>query len=80
MIRDRATKGAVKELLRQANAEAATRYREPRASLYRSLKLEGSEEAPINIGVICSRQLGGPRVLGRSTVRETDLYSTGCAI
>lgn len=80
VIRDPATKGAVKELFRQAKAEAATRYREPRASLYRSLKLEGIEEAPINIGVTCSRRRGGPHVLGRSTVRETDLYSTCCAI
>lgn len=80
VIRDRATKGAVKDLFRQANAEAATRYQGPRASLYRSLKLEGIEEAPINIGVTCSRQRGGPHVLGRSTVRDTDLYSTCCAI
>jgi 5,6-dimethylbenzimidazole synthase len=44
------------------------------------LKLEGIEEAPVNICVTCSRQRGGPHVLGRSTVRETDLYSTCCAI
>lgn len=80
VVRDRATKGAVKELFRQANADAAMRYRGKRASLYRSLKLEGIEEAPINIGVTCSRRRGGPYVLGRSTVRETDLYSTCCAI
>ncbi len=80
VVRDRATKDAVKELFRQANAEAATRYRGKRAALYRSLKLEGIAEAPINIGVTCSRQRGGPHVLGRSTVRETDLYSTCCAI
>jgi 5,6-dimethylbenzimidazole synthase len=80
VIRDRATKGAVKDLFRQANAEAASRYQGQRASLYRSLKLEGIEEAPINIGVTCSRQRGGPHVLGRSTVRDTDLYSTCCAI
>lgn len=80
VVRDRATKGAVKELFQQANTEAATRYRGERAALYRSLKLEGIEEAPINIGVTCSRQRGGPHVLGRSTVRDTDLYSTCCAI
>jgi 5,6-dimethylbenzimidazole synthase len=80
VVRDRATKGAVKELFVQANADAATRYRGARAALYRSLKLEGIEEAPINIAVTCSRQRGGPHVLGRSTVRDTDLYSTCCAI
>ncbi|MBH0181712.1 MAG: 5,6-dimethylbenzimidazole synthase [Nitrospira sp.] len=80
VVRNRATKGAVKELFLQANAEAAARYRGARATLYRSLKLEGIEEAPINIAVTCSRQRGGPHVLGRSTVRDTDLYSTCCAI
>ncbi len=80
VVRDHATKGVVKELFRQANAGAETRYRGKRAALYRSLKLEGIEEAPINIGVTCSRQRGGPHVLGRSTVREADLYSTCCAI
>jgi 5,6-dimethylbenzimidazole synthase len=80
VVRDNATKGAVKELFLQANTEAAARYRGPRAALYRSLKLEGIEEAPINIAVTCSRQRGGPHVLGRSTVRDTDLYSTCCAI
>ncbi|MBH0181998.1 MAG: 5,6-dimethylbenzimidazole synthase [Nitrospira sp.] len=80
VIRDHATKGAVKELFLQANAEAAARYRGARAALYRGLKLEGIEEAPINIAVTCSRRRGGPHVLGRSTVRDTDLYSTCCAI
>ena len=80
IIRDHATKGAVKDLFRQANAEAAMRYQGRRVALYRSLKLEGIEEAPINICVTCSRQRGGRDVLGRSTVRDTDLYSTCCAI
>lgn len=80
VVRDRAVKSAVKNLFLKANAEAATRYRGKRAALYRNLKLEGIEEAPINIGVTCSRQRGGPHVLGRSKVRDTDLYSTCCAI
>jgi 5,6-dimethylbenzimidazole synthase len=80
VVRDPATKGAVKALFRQANDEAATRYQGERAALYRTLKLEGIEEAPINIGVTCSRRRGGPHVLGRATVRDTDLYSTCCAI
>jgi 5,6-dimethylbenzimidazole synthase len=80
VIRQRATKRAVKQLFRKTNAQAAMRYEGARASLYRSLKLEGIEEAPVNIAVTCSRQRGGPHVLGRSTVRDTDLYSTCCAI
>lgn len=80
VVRQRATKLAVKQLFQKTNAQAAMRYDGARAALYRSLKLEGIEEAPVNIGVTCSRQRGGPHVLGRSTVRDTDLYSTCCAI
>lgn len=28
----------------------------------------------------CTRQRGGPHVLGRATIRDTDIYSTCCAI
>ena len=70
VIRQRTTKRAVKQIFTQANTEAATRYDGIRAALYRSLKLEGIEEAPINLCVTCTRQRGGRHVLGRSTVRE----------
>ncbi|HSL05114.1 MAG TPA: 5,6-dimethylbenzimidazole synthase [Nitrospiraceae bacterium] len=80
VIRQRATKHAVKQLFLKTNEQAAMRYEGAKATLYRNLKLEGIEEAPVNIGVTCSRQRGGRHVLGRSTVRDTDVYSTCCAI
>ncbi len=80
VVRQRATKRAVKQLFQRTNAQAAMHYQGVRATLYRSLKLEGIEEAPVNIGVTCNRRRGGRHVLGRSTVRDTDVYSTCCAI
>lgn len=80
VIRHPETKQAVKDLFLQANEEAALRYEGPKADLYRGLKLEGVQEAPVNICVTCSRDRGGPSVLGRATAPETDLYSTCCAI
>jgi 5,6-dimethylbenzimidazole synthase len=80
VIKNRATKRAVKNLFLEANAKASARYAGTKGILYRQLKLEGIEEAPINLCVTCSRQRGGPHVLGRSTVRATDLYSTCCAV
>lgn len=80
VVRQPNTKRAVKTLFREVNAEAAARYTGARAELYRRLKLEGIEEAPVNLCVTCTRQRGGRHVLGRSTVRDTDLYSTCCAI
>ena len=74
------TKQAVKNLFVQANDAAALQYQGDKADLYRGLKLEGIQEAPVNICVTCTRDRGGPAVLGRATVPETDLYSTCCAI
>jgi 5,6-dimethylbenzimidazole synthase len=80
VIRDAATKARVKALFEVQNELAVANYAGPRADLYRSLKLEGIEEAPINLCVTCDRTRSGPHVLGRNTVTDTDLYSTCCAI
>jgi 5,6-dimethylbenzimidazole synthase len=80
VIRQRTTKWAVKQLFLKSNEQAAMRYTGAKETLYRSLKLEGIEEAPVNIDVTCSRQRGGRHVLGRSTMWDTDVYSTCCAI
>ena len=55
-------------------------YESPRRELFLSLKLEGILESALNLCVTCDRTRGGPNVLGRSTILETDLYSTCCAI
>lgn len=80
VVRARPTKQAVKKLFEQTNGAAARRYQGACAGLYRRLKLEGILEAPVAVCVTCSRQRGGRHVLGRSTVQDTDLYSTCCAI
>ena len=64
----------------QASAEAAQKFQGNRKALYESLKLEGILEAPINICVTCDRTRLGSNVLGRDSVRETDLFSTCCAV
>src|SRR5215467_14105169 len=59
---------------------SASFYEGARRELYKSLKLEGILESAVNICVTCDRSRGGPHVLGRSTIIETDLYSTCCAV
>jgi len=80
VIGDAATKSRVKGLFEAQNAVAVANYKGDRADLYASLKLEGIEEAPLNLCVTCDRTRSGPHVLGRNTVVDTDLYSTCCAI
>ncbi len=80
VIRDPAVKRRVKDLFLRENRKAAAVYRGRRRRLYDGLKLEGILEAPINLCVTCDPTRLGPHVLGRHTIRRTDVYSTCCAV
>ena len=80
VIRDPSTKKLVKEAFLRARTEEAERFSGERKELYLNLKLEGIEEAPVNICVTCDSTRHGPAVLGRTLIPQTDVYSTCCAI
>jgi 5,6-dimethylbenzimidazole synthase len=80
MIDSLEVKRAVKALFEQENSKAAQNYEGERALLYRRLKLEGIMESPMNLCITCHRSRGGPHVLGRNTMIETDLFSVCLAI
>ena len=80
VIRSEEVKQRVKKLFEQANKEAAKVFEGEKKELYSRLKLEGILESSVNICVTCDPTRNGPHVLGRHTTRETDIYSTCCAI
>ncbi len=80
VIRDPHTKTSIKQAFLSARAQEAERFSDDRKKLYLSLKLEGIEEAPLNICVTCDSTRHGPAVLGRTLMPQTDVYSTCCAI
>jgi 5,6-dimethylbenzimidazole synthase len=80
VIRDPATRKSIKQAFLSARAREAEQFADVRKELYLSLKLEGIEEAPLNICVTCDPTRHGPAVLGRSSNPQTDIYSTCCAI
>ena len=51
-----------------------------KSQIYRSLKLEGILESPINICITCDRSRTGPVVVGRTAIKTMDLYSSACAV
>jgi|GEM_PF-76436 len=59
---------------------AAQTFHRERREQYLSFKLEGILDAALNLCVTCDRKRFGPAVLGRNTMRDTDLYSTCAAI
>lgn len=80
LVRSAARKEAVYELFRRANDRAAERWHGDRRAKYGALKLQGILDAPLCICVTCDTRRGGPHVLGRDTIRETDVYSTCLAV
>jgi nicotinate-nucleotide--dimethylbenzimidazole phosphoribosyltransferase len=80
VVRAPERKAEVYELFRRANERAATRFAGDRRATYAALKLQGILDAPLSVCVTCDTRRGGPHVLGRDTIRETDVYSTCLAV
>ncbi|WP_111496089.1 5,6-dimethylbenzimidazole synthase [Marinobacter bohaiensis] len=70
----------VLENFEQENQRAADNYEGERQGTYRSLKLQGILDSPLNLCITCDRSRGGPKVLGRNSIVETDLFSTCLAV
>jgi len=80
IVRDAAVRRRVHDAFVTAHAEAALMFPEDQRETYRSLKLEGIMEAPVNICITCDRDRAGPVVIGRTHIRTMDLYSSVCAV
>jgi 5,6-dimethylbenzimidazole synthase len=80
VIADRPVRERVKADFDEQNAAAGDRYTGEQRALYRSLKLEGILDAPLNVCVTCDRGRGGPHVLGRNSAVDADLFSTCLAV
>ena len=79
LIRDLDVRNQVKELCEREQQAAARYYDEPRSSHYLSSKLEGIEESSVNLCITCDPTRAA-EVLGRNSIRETDVYSTCRAV
>jgi 5,6-dimethylbenzimidazole synthase len=80
LVRSPEVRGRIRQAFAQANDEAAGMFEGEAQATYRSLKLEGILESPVNICVTCDRDRAGPVVLGRTHIPAMDLYSTVCAV
>lgn len=80
VVRAPQIKARVHAAFRVAHAEAALLFEGDQRETYRSLKLEGILEAPVNLCVTCDRSRHGPVVVGRTHIPTMDLYSVVCAV
>ena len=79
VVRDDQAKTAMQALAHRERLVQADHFDE-RALQFLDLKIEGIREAPVGICVCCDRGHDHDEVLGRHTIRDTDLYSTCLAI
>ncbi|MBI3793420.1 MAG: 5,6-dimethylbenzimidazole synthase [Nitrospinae bacterium] len=80
IIEDVEVRRKVKAHVEAERLIAAEGFDGERREKYLAYKLEGILEAPINICVTCDRERTGGKVLGRNTIRDTDVYSTAGAV
>lgn len=80
VIREEENKRKIYEAFKIANEEAAGMFEGDKRKTYRKLKLEGIQEAPVNICITCDRTRSGPVVIGRTHIKSMDLYSSVCAV
>ena len=80
VIRDLSIRKKVYAHVDSERLKAAETFSGARREKYLSFKLEGILDAPLNLCVTCDPTRNGPSVIGRNTIKETDLYSTCCAV
>ncbi|MDS9466543.1 5,6-dimethylbenzimidazole synthase [Paracoccus sp. MBLB3053] len=80
LVRSPGLRQDIRAAFEVANDEARAMFSGEKRELYSQLKLAGITEAPVNLCVTCDRTRGGRVVLGRTHNRDTDLYSTVCAV
>ncbi|HEX5660318.1 MAG TPA: nicotinate-nucleotide--dimethylbenzimidazole phosphoribosyltransferase [Polyangiales bacterium] len=80
LLRDRGLRQRIYEHFAEVNTRAAEVWQDDRRRAYQALKLQGILDAPLNVLVTCDPERGGEHVLGRFTIRETDVYSTCLAV
>ncbi|MCL6454026.1 MAG: 5,6-dimethylbenzimidazole synthase [Alicyclobacillus sp.] len=80
LVRDRQVLREIQRVVERERVLAAEHYEDLQRDYYLRLKVEGLLQAPLTICVTNDPTRGGPHVLGRNTIPETDLMSTACAI
>jgi 5,6-dimethylbenzimidazole synthase len=80
VVRSVEARRRVKEIFEEERAKNAAQFTGARREKFLSLKLEGILEAPINIIVTCTPERFGPAVLGKTSIRDVEIYSACLAV
>jgi nicotinate-nucleotide--dimethylbenzimidazole phosphoribosyltransferase len=78
IIKDKQTKERIRNSFTEENNRASGLFQGDKSEKYKQLKLEGIQEAPVNIAVFYKPS--PTPVLGQNTMKEVGLYSVICAV
>lgn len=79
-VEDPTRRKQVRDIFEEANADALGDYAGERAKLYAQLKLDGLDQAPVQLAVFVDKETDIGQGLGRKTMPETLHYSVVAAI
>lgn len=80
VVRSREARRRVKSIFEDERAKNAAQFTGARREKFLSLKLEGILEAPVNLIVTCTPERFGPAVLGKTSIRDVEIYSACLAV
>jgi 5,6-dimethylbenzimidazole synthase len=80
VIRDLERRREVKRIFEEERMRNAEQFTGKRRDKFLSLKLEGIVDSPLNLIVTCEPDRFGPGVLGKTAIKEVEIYSTCLAI
>ncbi|MFY9487133.1 MAG: nicotinate-nucleotide--dimethylbenzimidazole phosphoribosyltransferase [Solirubrobacterales bacterium] len=79
VVRELQSRISMRALAQRERLRQADKFDE-RARHFLDQKVEGIVDAPLGICICCDHGDGDKEILGRGSIRETDVYSTACAI
>jgi 5,6-dimethylbenzimidazole synthase len=80
IVRDPERRRKVAQVFEEERAKNAAMFTGERRDRFLALKLEGILDAPLNLLVTCTPGRFGPAVLGKTSIREVEIYSTCLAV
>lgn len=80
VIKSDETKQKLKHAAEKEKRALLIHYEGEQAEMFSKLKVEALTEAPVTLCITSDPTRGGPHVIGRNSIPETDLASVSCAI
>jgi 5,6-dimethylbenzimidazole synthase len=80
VVRDLERRRRVHGIFSEERTKNADQFADERRAKFLSLKLEGILESPLNVLVTCTPGRSGPGILGKTSIRDVEIYSSCLAV